>query len=849
MDAAKKEVKKGKAKNVLSQEEQDAAKRLKKEKDAAKRLKKSIETKDARDYLKQKAPNPLKTSKYQVDKVVSNEQAIRESFNKISNLDDEKSIVAEMHNLVTNHEWGSIEKYLEMAEIPDKLPKSLYKDLATKYLSQEGTLQNFWLNYKNSPRVKAIIKDKQDEIEYLPARKPRGPVFLPSQEGRRNKVEVRKPGEKKVVELDDEENVIENPEPKLKVEKPFGEAKFSLSILPFDNFLKEKKITIINNVTKTFITPVGTEEQKKKLESIIRVKGIKETRTEKGITWYLVDERLDLFLCETNRIWIDGSNSVTAILPNKQNIYFKVGYLMSSSDTIFNQTREQFKLESEYINTLRKTRDREINSILESKISPTIQKFARSVLSRSLSDVAKDVTKYENPEQENGYIYKSVQKMIESSDTSTKKLFENLAKITVFLQDSNSIFVERVRNEFYVAEILVILTDQEKLPEVFDDPNQNIDTVKKFIKRKIDSEVIKFARLLYKTNNPTVNEPTLPSHVFKPPYNVLAWKKPCMNKLENDVKKSDVFYYTEEGQVYCLLISDMYKQIKEGGKDPLNPITGKPINADVLKRFRELYDFKFNREDDTVVETPEPGKPISRIKRLPPTRQEKIAQIAPWLLKTIKNNIKGCENELKGMDLEGMDKGKKCKAFDSDDETIVQEESEEESQEESEEELEEELEEESEEESEEELEEELEEESAKSRDDLFTSSLESEFVPPKLKSELSVFGARTSSEDDSESKTPEADYDSDASSNSPRSLVITDGNICQYCKKKIKKNYLKKCLKTKIRDNQDQDKTIWFCMFECFENYKFPYYKNKNKNKNGRKGGRYDSRDRDRKKK
>jgi hypothetical protein len=100
-------------------------------------------------------------------------------------------------------------------------------------------------------------------------------------------------------------------------------------------------------------------------------------------------------------------------------------------------------------------------------------------------------------------------------------------------------------------------------------------------------------------------------------------------------------------------------------------------------------------------------------------------------------------------------------------------------------------------------------------------------------------------------KTSETDDDSDASSNSPRMVVVKEGNICQYCKKNIKKNDLKKCLKTKIRDSQDQDKTIWFCMFECFENYKFPYYKNKNKNKNGngKKGGRYDSRDRENKKK
>jgi hypothetical protein len=812
---------KPKPESELTPDELAKKKRIQKTKAAASRAKTSLKTQDARDFLNQKADNPLVSNQYQVNKLNANEEAIRESFTIISTLKNEESIVAEMRNLIENHDWGTRDEYDKMADI-FRLPRSLFKDLAEKYLEQDKKLQIFWLNYQNVSAVKRAMAEKTDEIESLPIRKPRGPVFVFPDEGRRNKVEPpREPGDTKVKQVNDQGIVIENPKPEPKVEKPFGEAKLLLSILPFDNYLKEKKITIINNVTKTFITPIGTEEQKKKFESILRTKGNSETRIEKGITWYLVDESLDLFLCTTNRIWIDGSNSVTAILPNKQNIYFKVGYLISSG-TFFNQTSVQFKLEGEYINTLRKTRDGEIRVILESKISPEIQNFARDFLSKSLSDIARSVTKYNNPQQEDGYIYKSVQKMIESANGNTIKLFENLAKITVFLQNSDSIFAQRIREEFYIPEILVTLTDKEKLPEVFDDPNQDIKLVEDHILKQIESEINRIGRLLYEKKNPTVSKPTLPSNPIKPLYKQRPWKTPCTNTLESDVKNSDVFYYTEEGKVYCILISDIYKQIKEG-KTPFNPITKKDINEGVIKRFKELYDFKFDRKDDTVVETPTPAKPISTVSKLPPPRQEKIPQIAPWLLKTIKKNIKGCENELMEMNLEGKDKGKKCQALDSDkydetddetdDETIVKEED-------------------------------LEEDSKKNKDDLVSSSSESNSVHAKLKSERSVFGSSTP---DSTSTTFETDDDSDASSNSPRLVVIKEGNICQYCQKNIKKNDLKKCLKTKIRDNQDQDKTIWFCMFECFENYKFPYFKNKNKN--GKKGGRHDSRDRDNKKK
>ena len=822
----KRVLKEPKPKPELTPDEQARKEKVKKTKAAAARAKKSADTQEDRDFLKQKADNPSITNQYQVNKLNANEEAIRKSFTTISTLEDEEFIVAEMRNLIANHDWGA--EYDKMADI-FRLPRSLFKDLAVKYLDQDKKLQIFWLNYQNLPAVKKAMREKTDEIESLPVKRPRGPVLVFPYQGRRDKVKFRKPGSTAVIQLDDKGDVIEIPEPKPKVQKQFGEAKLSLSILPFDNWLKEQKISFMNDV-KTFIThTTGTDEQKKHLGSIIARSNPKNIIVNK-ITWYHVDERLAEFLCRTNRIWVDESNSIMAILPDGRHIFFKIGY-MTSNRTFFEQNKFHFGKERDYINTLRQTRDGEIGDILRSQISPDIENFAIDFLSNSLSNVASGVTQYQNREKD-GYIYKSVQKMIQSANGKTIKLFENLAKITVFLQNPNSIFAERIREEFYLPEILVILTNKEKLPEVFDDPNQNIELVNEHILKQIESEVKRIATLRYKIKNPTVNVPTLPSHLIKPLY-IRPWKTPCTNTLESDVKNSDVFYYTEEGKVYCILISDIYKQIKEG-KTPFNPITNNLINEGVIKRFKELYDFKFDR--DTVVETPTPtptpDKPISTVSKLPPPRQEKIPQIAPWLLKTIKKNIKGCENELRGMDLQGKDKGKKCQALDSeydetDDETIVQEEDLEEEEEDLEEE-----------------EEDLEEDSDKNKDDLFSSSSESKSDPAKLKSELSVFGSSTS---DSISTTSETDDDSDASSNSPRMVVVKEGNICQYCKKNIKKNDLKKCLKTKIRDNQNQDKTIWFCMFECFENYKFPYFKNNNKNKNknnGKKGGRYDSRDR-----
>jgi len=381
----------------------------------------------------------------------------------------------------------------------------LYKDLATEFLNQDKPFYLFWAKYKSRPYV---LAKKKEEIEYLdlPLKRQKGPVLVHPHEGRRDKALK---AEVKLV--NDAGTVIENPNPKPKPkpkDKPsFDEAKYSLFILPFDNFLKEKKITAIPNVTKVFITPTptSTEEEKKRLKSIIRAEDNTDTHIEKTITWYSVDERLASFLCTTNRIWIDESNSVRAILPDpdKTHIFFKIGY-MSEGGTFFEQSKAQFIRERDYINKLRQTRDGEIGGILGSKISPDIEKFAIDFLSNSLSNVASGVTQYQNREKD-GYNYKAIQKMIESADGKTKKLFENLAKITVFLQNPDSIFAQRIREEFYIPEILVTLTDKEKLPEIFDDPNQNIELVKDHILKQIESEVKRIATLRYKIKNSTVS--------------------------------------------------------------------------------------------------------------------------------------------------------------------------------------------------------------------------------------------------------------------------------------------------------------------------------------------------------
>ena len=852
--------KKGKVKPVLTQDAKKA--KAKKYRDE-----RSERTKPERERAKEKIKGPIVTTGYQEEVVKANEEAIRESFNKIVELSDENLIKEEMEKLIRKR-WGSIDEYNKMFTILQVLHPSMYKDLAKAYINQDKAFYRFWPNYINQPKIIVEMEKKKDEIESISFQKPEPRKLTYREPQRVNKVDTRQPWEKGVKELDHDGDVIEPAKPEVK-SKLFFISKPLLSIPPFEDCFKEKKTSIIENVTKTFITPIGNDKENEHFKSIINSRGVTESFTESKSkqTWYLVNENLALFLCKTNRIWNDKSSSVIAILRNNKRIHFKVGY-MTNDDTFFVQEEEHFRKESFYVNKLKQTRDGQIGGILGSKISPVIQNFARSFLSESLSRVATDVTKYQNTE-EHGYVYESVQKMIESSESSTKKLFENLANITVFLKNQNSVFAERIRDQYYIPPILVTLSIEEKLPEVFDDPNQNKKFVKSLISREIDLEVKRIAESLYNRKHPTESKPTLAEAII-PRYKVRPSKDLCDNKLDDDVKISDVFYYTENGKVYCFLIKDVYTQIKNE-QNPVNNITGKPFDTDFLERFRELYDYKFNVQE-VAEKISEKQTPTPSFSRVPPVRQPKTKDIAPWLLKTIIQNIKDCEKECDEESCEN-----KCKSFSDDYDKFYETEEEEEEEDEEEEE--------SDKESDKMLslfgsdsdsepKTKLKSKSKNPDKDLPGSSLKDEESDKESSKTRSLFGS--DSESDSESKKPdkdlfgsdesdESDEISNASSevltddesdvaskvstsfeepeeNSPTSLTpfhVKEGNICQYCEKKINK---KLCQKTKIRNNQGEHKTVWFCNLDCFEHYKFPDYKSER-----RKGGRNDSRDRKKK--
>jgi hypothetical protein len=641
------------------------------------------------------------------------------------------------------------------------------------------------------PKKKEKVKEK---VKYVP------PVFAKA----------------KLIDDDGVETQIKKVDinPSLQDSKKRKEPTMTISITPLENC---SKASYLKNVTKTFITPIGNPEQ---LENIIRIDQA-ESRTEGGVRWYLIDERLSLILCNTYRYW--SNNSVTAILPGKRQIYFKIGYL-SKDGKFSTQTIDNFKEEKYNIDNIRRSRGRDIASILRSPKTPEIERFVRSVLSEWLTTIAPEVKEYKDADDTEGYVYEAVQRMYKES-VDTKDLFVRLANITLFLQNKNSLFADRVRDGVYIPAVLVSLSVEDKFPEIFDDPTSDKSSAKRFIEKQIESIVKQFGELLYKRQKPTDNVPTEPKAAILSSFNATArpWKSACENKLDDNVKNSEVVYYQEDGKVYCLLIRDVYKQIKNG-EEPLNPLTQNPLDDTFLQKFKQLYDHKFGGDEDIVEEVS-----IKTVSRRPTIVENKRPPIAPWLLDSIIKNIKGCEDELNS--------GKnKCDSIEKDPESESDVSSE--------------------------SDESIDEVNSRKISSLFDSSSSNKSTDGDgdgavsestdvSEGESEGDGEREGKgesegedEDVSEDKGEDEDV-SEGDDHSPRSCAqidVIEGDICQYCKKKLTKRKLLSSPKTMIRNKNGKDTTIWLCNLDCFEKYTCPRFKTK------RKGGRNASQDRKKKK-
>lgn len=630
--------------------------------------------------LQQKALDKVKSKKDkkrpqrpQTDKGIKRQMeediAIREFFTKLADIPDNQ-ILSELEKFAFDRK-GSWNRQRFFTKMINTLPTKLYKEFATAYVNQERkNIEDFYNLYIERPRVDVAIRRKndllnaefqqqieitedekslkkiQDEIlgdedttttdedDKLPPKKPITPKS-------KLKLKLVKIGEEgKIIKVLTPSTPKKPQRPLVKKFKPFVDVKCmeNQRSLPW----------IQGRVDATYIAPVLDSN----IDEYILSSG--KTRKEGNTTWYPANRRFSELMCNNYaRSRVQDGDVLTAFTHKGKSVRMKVAYDTNRGFII--QDEVIFQSEKEYLAESRLTRGDKIKKIMSYPVNAVVEKLAVEKLSQELHKVAPDIKDYgiydfddfTKNKYDTAYILKAIETMVESS-TNTKNFLTKLAEVVVFLrpmQDvGNQIFSKRIQEEYYLPEILVNLTDAEKLPEVFDDPRvseRERNNAIRRIQQEIDYYVSKLGETLYRIKNPTERAPYLPEgHRFTQNVRVEEWKSVCVNKEDvADVPDAQVIYYKEGEEVYCLTIPQIFEQIINNEK-PKNPYTQNILPEGFINRFKKLYSIDLKKKGYVSIET------TPTVKTPTPKTPTPSPKLAPGLLNMIVNNIIQCEQEL-----------------------------------------------------------------------------------------------------------------------------------------------------------------------------------------------------------
>jgi hypothetical protein len=847
----------------LSEAQLAEIKKKKAAKDKIKRDKKKKE-KDEKEELAgpplRKVAIELPVSNRRAEQLIQKETSIRSFFDTFEPSDPESEIIKKIKD------FSKKNKYIEKETFQDilkKLPENLYHDFINKYKSQENTFKIFWNSYKSKTFVfNAIVEklekesdddDEEEEVvdterlikpkEYPPgeskvsyldedeeiSQRVKSKTFRPKISVNKELVEVYKKSDGKLWKqlqieavkkfLDSGSIIIENDtffyidddtllqkqdKPnEMPKDKPTPVFKLQLEIKPYEQCADfvQKAPWLKKNVKQVFVTD---SDKTSDIKTIMKDYKITPENYE-GTNWYPINKLFINIMCRNKRYWNDDDSTVTIQRSKGPNLRVKFAYAVKDSDKIIIQNKKLFTEEKKFMDELNLDRDGQIKRLMASPINEKIEKFALTKLIQVLTVeiIVDEERKVISPN--NDYIVKIIY-ALKNNSPNIGFFIDKIAHLIVFLKNKESVFFERVKEEYYIPEILWDLSIEEKLPEVFDDPQNDttvMDKTLQILNSQIKSESWHLKQNFYKMLNPDDKIDELPrkdTHL----YHAKKWKSGCKNQDDEDIKNSHatVLYYTENGHVYCLNIWDIHNQIQKGEK-PINKKTGEPLSEEFLKKFKKLYDpnkFIIKEDKEDLPKIQDSTSSIPKILPVPVRKLNIKDFYAPELLEMIIQTITDCEQEF-----DKDNNVKKCKSFNYDEEKHSDESSDDEKEKHSDESSDDEKEKHSDESSDDEKEK----HSDESRDD--AKEKQSDESRDEKKKDL---------EDD--------DHFEDANEFSPSSRKpkpIKKGNICQYCDKKITKKYIKDNLvnKTTIQSENGDHAIVYFCELpkNCFEKYNF----------------------------
>lgn len=348
----------------------------------------------------------------------------------------------------------------------------------------------------------------------------------------------------------------------------------------------------------------------------IQVKAYKEMDTvlwEK--TFYKANQRFFREKCifggeQKGDVFILGTRPETTRCYVGFTVYTKdwTGYTVVKPKGVYSKQRFMLQTdemyENEKLHLSIRTHDQEYKDFLTQPLSVQLKQIVSEYISRLFIDLFQEESKDEKTEladfvaktyyQPNGEFIQTIIRIasggIRDEKTVTNEYFlQKVVPLIVYLNMKEAkIFKKRIVNEYYLPDVLLELSDKDKLPEVFVDhvspEMKNLFSSK--IKASIDLNTRKLAMAVVYPNQTLKTQSTVDPIVELRNVDYL-----CVNPQQIEgVPENQIVHYKdpESGLVYCFGEEFLLKRFKD--KDYTNPDTNQKFSKEFMSRY--VFNYK-----------------------------------------------------------------------------------------------------------------------------------------------------------------------------------------------------------------------------------------------------------------
>ena len=303
------------------------------------------------------------------------------------------------------------------------------------------------------------------------------------------------------------------------------------------------------------------------IESILPYIHVDNTYENEGVKWYKINVKFLVLLTKTTSFNKKQTGDVFSISTAEGVLSVKIGYQIENGFVI--QDENLYNLELKYIKQRNMVQSEKVAIMSLEVVNNDVINKAASLLSKSLLDITNLNSLYM---VDTKYIKVAID-TIKSSTKNIKEFSYKLSDLLVYLNGDvialgNNVFIKRIISGYYLPEVIVNLSPEDKLPEIFNNnfvSDKTRDEVATMISFKIKKFTNSFMTDIYVQKNSMFSR--VSSGSIKQSFdNIVRMddiKRSCKNySVVSDVKFKDLLLYNNNGENLCFSIDKLFAQFR-----------------------------------------------------------------------------------------------------------------------------------------------------------------------------------------------------------------------------------------------------------------------------------------------